>query len=139
MTTIGNYWLLHESTLGDSFEAHWCSSALFFRGLAINLSFQNMSGLNIKFGQSEVIIVGTTDLERARFANLLNCKVGKFPISYLGLLVSDKTLRVLEWDFLTGKVGHRVDPWHGLRQADLSSLILVFPAFLVLYEYVHAF
>jgi hypothetical protein len=39
---------------------------------------------------------------------MLNCKLEKFTITYMGLLVSDKTLRASEWDFLGSKVGSRV-------------------------------
>jgi hypothetical protein len=47
-----------------------------------------------------------------------------FPISYLGLPVSDKRLRVSDWEFLTGKVGHRVDPWQGLFLASAGRVEL---------------
>jgi hypothetical protein len=53
------------------------------------LSFENMSGLKINFNKSEAIAVGTTGQDWVRFANLLNCKLGKFPISYMGLPVSE--------------------------------------------------
>jgi hypothetical protein len=38
-------------------------------------------------------------------ANRLYYKLGKIPIRYLGLLVSDKPLRVAAWDFLPEKSG----------------------------------
>jgi hypothetical protein len=38
--------------------------------------------------------------------------------------VSDKTLSVAEWHFLTEKVGHRVDPWQGLFLASAGRLEL---------------
>jgi hypothetical protein len=56
----------------------------------ILLSFEMMSGLKINFARSEVIVVGTTHPEQVRIADLLNCKLGKIPISYLGLPVNDK-------------------------------------------------
>jgi hypothetical protein len=42
----------------------------------------------------------------------------------LGLPVSDKELRVSDWDFLPQKVGHRVDPWLGLLLASAGMLEL---------------
>jgi hypothetical protein len=90
----------------------------------ILLCFENMSGLKINFDKSEVIITGVTDLEQHRVANMLNCKLGAFPMKYLGLPVSDRPLRVADWSFLPEKVGHRVDPWQGLSLASAGRLEL---------------
>ncbi|KAK1607661.1 hypothetical protein QYE76_031334 [Lolium multiflorum] len=75
------------------------------------ISFELMSGLKINLAKSEVVVVGTTPLEQERVARLLNFRLGKFPIKYLGLPLSNKTLRASDWDFLTSKVAKRVDPW----------------------------
>jgi hypothetical protein len=55
-----------------------------------------MSGLKINFNKSEVLVVGTTKLEQTRMDNMLNCKLGNFPISYLGLSFSNNSLRALD-------------------------------------------
>jgi hypothetical protein len=83
-----------------------------------------MSGLKINFNKSEVVVLGRPLGEQTRLANLLNCKLGQFPITYLGLPVSHKRLRVSDWDSLTGKVGRRVDPWQGLFLTSAGRLEL---------------
>jgi hypothetical protein len=88
------------------------------------LCFENMSGLKINFTKSEALVTGVDDAERRRIADLLNCNLGSLPMSYLGLPVSDKTLSVADWYFLTEKVGHRVDPWQGLFLASAGRLEL---------------
>jgi hypothetical protein len=88
------------------------------------LCFENMSGLKINFTKSEAIVTGVDDAERRRIADLLNCNLGDLPMTYLGLPVSDKTLSVADWYFLTEKVGHRVDPWQGLFLASAGRLEL---------------
>jgi hypothetical protein len=88
------------------------------------LCFENMSGLKINFDKSEVLVMGVTAPEQRRIASMLNCKLGQFPMKYLGLPVSNKELRVLDWDFLPQKVGHRVDPWQGLLLASAGRLEL---------------
>jgi hypothetical protein len=88
------------------------------------LCFENMSGLKINFDKSEVVVSGLEEGAKQRVANLLNCKLGKFPIKYLGLPMSDCPLSVAEWGFLTEKVGHRVDPWQGLFLASAGRLEL---------------
>jgi hypothetical protein len=88
------------------------------------LCFENMSGLKINFTKSEAVVTGVTEEEKLRVANSLNCKLGSLPMSYLGLPVSDKSLSVADWYFLTEKVGHRVDPWQGLYLASACRLEL---------------
>jgi hypothetical protein len=88
------------------------------------LCFENMSGLNINFSKSEAVVTGVPEPYKLRVANMLNCRLGKFPISYMGMPVSDKKLLVADWDFLIEKVGHRVDPWQGLFLASAGRLEL---------------
>jgi hypothetical protein len=90
----------------------------------ILLCFENMSGLKINFDKSEVIVTGVATDEQKRVACALNCKLGSFPLRYLGLPISDKRLTVADWSFLTEKVGHRVDPWQGLFLASAGRLEL---------------
>jgi hypothetical protein len=88
------------------------------------LCFENMSGLKINFDKSEAIVTGVTIEEQQRVVNALNCKLGTFPIKYLGLPIGDKPLRVRDWGFLPEKVGHRVDPRQGLFLASGGRLEL---------------
>ncbi|KAK1646353.1 hypothetical protein QYE76_064158 [Lolium multiflorum] len=83
-----------------------------------------MSGLKINFDKSEVVVTGVTLELQHRIAGMLNCKRGVFPIKYLGLPISDKALRVADWNFLPEKIGHRVDPWQGLFLASAGRLEL---------------
>ena len=73
----------------------------------ILLAFEILSGLKINFHKSEVITMGMDDQQSARVANLLNCKLGSFPIKYLGLPVSHRKLSILEWEPLYGKVANK--------------------------------
>jgi mannosylglycoprotein endo-beta-mannosidase len=72
------------------------------------LCFGNMSGLKINFNKNEVLVTGVAAPEQRRIASMLNCRLGQFPMKYLGLLVSNKPLRV-SLGFPPSKVGHRVD------------------------------
>ena len=46
-----------------------------------------------------------------RIANALNCKVGKFPMKYLGLSISYKRLTKEELSESAGKVDKRLETW----------------------------
>jgi hypothetical protein len=63
----------------------------------ILLPFEDMSGLKNNFNKSEVVVMGRALGEQTRLANLLNCRLAQFPITYLGLSVSNKRLRVSDW------------------------------------------
>jgi hypothetical protein len=112
------------------------------------ISFELMSGLKINLAKSEVVVVGTTPLEQERVARLLNCRLGTFPIKYLGLPLSNKSLRASDWEFLTAKVAKRVDPWQGsflasagrleLTNSCLSSLPLFAMSLFMLFDSTHA-
>jgi hypothetical protein len=77
------------------------------------IAFEILSGLKINFLKSEVIVMGASQEEQARVANVLNCKQGAFPFTYLGFPMADRPLTMVEWEGLVGKVGHQVDPWQG--------------------------
>src|SRR4051812_47607794 len=50
----------------------------------ILLCFEMMSGLKINFQKCEVVAMGMANREGQRVANLLNCRLGAFPIQFLG-------------------------------------------------------
>jgi hypothetical protein len=88
------------------------------------LLFEKMSGLKINFDKSEVVVMGIPPDSQRRVANMLNYRLGKFPITYLGQPISDKPLRIADWEFLLELVGHRVDPWQGLFLGEAGCLEL---------------
>lgn len=55
--------------------------------------------------------MGTSEIEGANVANLLNCKQAAFPMPYLGLPCAEKTLSELDWDPTVEKVIKQCDPW----------------------------
>ena len=51
--------------------------------------YEAMSGMKINFDKSEVFTVGLTEAEQQTVAASLSCKLGAFPMKYLGMPVSD--------------------------------------------------
>ena len=88
------------------------------------IAFEILSSLKINFLKSEVITIGMDDHEGRRVTNLLNCKIGKFPIKYLGLPINHKNLTIADWAPLYGKVVNRVSPWRGRFMSSAARLIL---------------
>uniref|UniRef100_A0A8R7PUA3 Reverse transcriptase domain-containing protein n=1 Tax=Triticum urartu TaxID=4572 RepID=A0A8R7PUA3_TRIUA len=56
------------------------------------ITFELLFGLKINFLKSEVITIGMGQQESRHADNLLNCKLGGFPIKYLGLPTSHRKL-----------------------------------------------
>jgi hypothetical protein len=54
--------------------------------------FQKISELKINLGKSEILVTADNAGKGQRLAHILQCKVATFPITYLGLPLSDKRL-----------------------------------------------
>jgi hypothetical protein len=71
------------------------------------------------------MLVGGDEAEGIGIANMLNCKRGTFPFTYLGLPVSDRALLASDWGPLTNKVAKRADPWMGKLMSSAARLTLI--------------
>jgi hypothetical protein len=53
-----------------------------------------MSGLKINFTKSELIPLNISTQEGQQYANILGCKVGTLPLTYLGTPLHWKKLKI---------------------------------------------
>jgi hypothetical protein len=99
------------------------------------LCFQQMSGLRINFDKSVVMVLGYSQDERQSIADRLNCQLGCFPTTYLGIPISDSRLTVAELRPTVGKLQRRIKPWQGrwLSKAAPTVFINSFVASLLLF------
>lgn len=70
--------------------------------------FEEMSGMKINYQKSEVYVLGV-DKEEESFANMLNCKVGQWPLIYLGLPMSKDKITKRDLVPIMQKVEKRMD------------------------------
>ncbi|KAE8772774.1 ABC transporter G family member 37 [Hordeum vulgare] len=111
------------------------------------LYFQQMLVLQINFNKSAVMVLGYPSSEVQSIADHLNCQLGTFPTSYLGIPTSDTRLSVSKLQPTVGKLQHRIEPWQGqwlskaatavLINSSLSSLMLFLIWFYTLPETLH--
>ncbi|KAE8787554.1 ABC transporter G family member 37 [Hordeum vulgare] len=111
------------------------------------LCFQQMSGLKINFDKSEVMVMGYSTSETRCIVDRLNCQLGTFPTSYLGIPISPPRLSVADLRPVVLKLQHRIEPWHGrwlskaaqtiLINSSLSSLLMFLMSFYSLHETLH--
>ena len=89
--------------------------------------FEWLSGLKINFHKSEVLVFGVDQLEKERMANMLNCKLGTWPMKYLGIPLSENRLGSSAFAGLKEKMVRRLDPWKGKHLSSGGKLILTNP------------
>ncbi|XP_057249213.1 uncharacterized protein LOC130590681 [Beta vulgaris subsp. vulgaris] len=73
--------------------------------------FQLASGLQINFHKSELLGVNVNESEMQELAHLLGCKVGSFPLIYLGLPIGGNMSRMAAWDLLIEKMKLKLAGW----------------------------
>jgi hypothetical protein len=89
----------------------------------INLKFllffyEELSGMKINYLKSEVFTVGLLEQESQVVADAFNCKLGEFPMKYLGLPIGDRRLSKTELSDSADKIEKRLQTW---RCGHLSS------------------
>jgi hypothetical protein len=96
--------------------------------------FEAMSGLKINFLKSEVMMVLHDDEKKLMYAEIFGCRLGDWPIKYLGVPVCGSRLRVADMIYLSDKLKKKLEGWAGysssiggrysLIQSSLSSTLI---------------
>lgn len=86
--------------------------------------FEWMSGLKINYHKSEVVMFGYGEDQQQEIANVLNCKVGQLPVSYLGFPISDRALGVENFQPMVNKMRKKLQPRKGKNLTSGGRLIL---------------
>ncbi|WVZ96593.1 hypothetical protein U9M48_042209 [Paspalum notatum var. saurae] len=79
--------------------------------------FEELSGMRINYSKSEVFPIGLEEVEKRRVADLFHCKMGLFPMKYLGIPIGDRRLSKAEMMALVDKVMGYVQDWMKLQMA----------------------
>jgi hypothetical protein len=66
--------------------------------------FEAISGLKINFLKSEVMMVLHDDEKKLMYAEIFGCRLGDWPIKYLGVPVCGSRLRVADMIYLSDKL-----------------------------------
>jgi len=70
-----------------------------------------MSGMKINFDKSEVFTMGLIETEQQIVAASLSCKLGAFPMKYLGMSVSDGKISKAHLRYVSDKTEKRLSTW----------------------------
>ncbi|XP_026396127.1 uncharacterized protein LOC113290761 [Papaver somniferum] len=72
--------------------------------------FESITGLRVNFNKSSVISIGA-DHKIEDIARILNCKIEKLPLKFLGLAVGANARCVDIWDVVIEKFQKKLAPW----------------------------
>jgi hypothetical protein len=73
--------------------------------------YEVVSRMKINYNKSEVFTLGISEVKDEEIASAFNCKLGHFPMKYLGLPISYKRLSKKELSFSASKVEKRLETW----------------------------
>ena len=93
--------------------------------------FEWLSGLKINFHKSDVYVFGEDQERKEVLANMLNCRLGEWPMKYLGLPIAEHRVGSRAFMGLVDKMRKRLDPWKGRNLSLGGRLVLTNSIFLV--------
>jgi hypothetical protein len=110
----------------------------------INLKFilfcyEEMSVMRINYSKSEIFTLGLSE----EVADAFNGKLSKFPMKYLGLLISDRRLTMAELSDAAEKMEKRLQTWKcghlsfGGKSILINSSLTSFPMYTMGFYWIH--
>ncbi|KAJ4784621.1 RNA-directed DNA polymerase (reverse transcriptase)-related family protein [Rhynchospora pubera] len=97
--------------------------ATFFK--LIFASFAKASGLCLNSAKSDLATLNCTDTVTHSLASLLGCRIKNFPLRYLGLPLSHKSLSALDYDLLLSKFRAKLQGWAASLLSIAGRLVLI--------------
>lgn len=92
------------------------------------LCFKAMFGLKIKFEKTKVVVMDYPHEEQQRTAENLNCKLFLFPISYLGIPITDMRILMQGFNLVVVRVKVKAEPLSGRFTSNGRKIMLIFLA-----------
>ena len=104
-----------------------------------------MSGLNINFNKSCLLGVCLEQHNLKEWTDMISCKIGVFPSTYLGLPLRAKENSIKMWEPIVEKLGRRLVGWKsnllsmGDRVTMIKSVLACLPIyFMSLFQISHS-
>lgn len=107
-----------------------------FLKIILNL-FQKLAGLKVNLEKSELVITTAEQHEVQQMARLMNCKETTFPITYLGMPLSNKRLKKEHYNALIHKIDKKLPTWKasllsiGGRITLINAVLTAIPVYMM--------
>jgi hypothetical protein len=97
------------------------------RNLKLLLSvFEQMLGLEINFEKCEVLTIGGDNTTAVAYADIFTSQISMFPLKYLGVPISARRLRVIDWCKMEKKLEKKLDVWQGNYLSYGGRFVLIY-------------
>lgn len=99
------------------------------------LNFESISGLAVNFDKSSVFGINLDHQSLGAMAEELGCRIGEWPIPYLGLRVGGRSNGVAAWKDIVDKIKGRLCKWEpsslsmGGRLTIIKSILSAMPIY----------
>jgi hypothetical protein len=88
-------------------------------------AFEQVSGLKINFHKSELFCFGEAQEVADQYAEMLGCRIGEFPLTYLGIPIHYRKLSNTDWKRVEERFEKRLNSWKGKHLSIGGKLTLI--------------
>ncbi len=87
--------------------------------------FEKLSGLKINFHKSELFYFGQAKDFVDHYSNIFGCKLGSFPVKYLGIPMHFRKLSNKDWKVIKQRIEKKLSSWKGKHLSVGGRLVLI--------------
>ncbi len=87
--------------------------------------FEKLSVLKINFHKSELFCFGQAKECYDQYSNILGCKLGSFPVKYLGIPMHFSKLSNKDWKVIEERIEKKLSSWKGKHLSIGGRLVLI--------------
>jgi hypothetical protein len=87
--------------------------------------FEKLSSLKINFHKSELFCFGQAKKYNDQYSNIFGCKLGSFPVKYLGIPMHFRKLGNKDWKIIEQRIKKKLSSWKGKHMSVGGRLVLI--------------
>lgn len=88
-------------------------------------AFEKLSGLKINFSKSELFCFGHAQECQEQYSNIFGCRLGVFPVRYLGIPMHFRKLSNKDWKTIEQRIEKKLSSWKGKHMSVGERLVLI--------------
>ena len=88
-------------------------------------AFEKLYGLKINFHKSKLFCFGQAKESYEQYSNIFGCKIGEFPVRYLGIPMHDRNLNNNDWLTVEQRIEEKLSSWNGKHMSVGGRLVLI--------------
>jgi hypothetical protein len=89
------------------------------------VAFEVLTIIKINFDKTEMVHMNLTDEETYNYVAMIGCNISNFHITYFGLSLHDRTLKISDWNRVVEKAQNKLAIWKGALLSLGDRLIMI--------------